>query len=167
MDNSFLNHVFHPKTVKAPTGLRKSYLKVTPGRRLSRVNAFNKLPAVKQKVIVEAGAREDYLAGNITYAQAKGKLRTAAVKLGVTKPVRIKVSAREAAYTHILDLVVEQEQINPFAIAAHVKTMRADQVRDVQKFKNYPSFKSASQGLNADWTALDADGNEINLLWYH
>lgn len=167
-NESFLNHVFHPKTVPPPKGLRKSYLKPIKGRKVSRVNAWNKLSAVKQRVVIESGQREAYLAGTVTYSQAKGKLREAAVKLGVTKPVRVRITAREEAYQHILDLVAEAEQVNPYAIAAHVKAMHANQIRDVKRIPNYPTYKAAARDKhNPDWLAYDDAGNEISLLWYH
>lgn len=86
--SSFLAHVFAPKKNPQPTGLRRSTLKPTAGRRRARVNAFNKMTTVKQQILSYSGAREQYLRGEVTFTQAKQSLRNDAVERSIVKPLR-------------------------------------------------------------------------------
>lgn len=85
---SFLAHVFSPKKNPLPTGLRARPVAVTKGRKAARVNAYNKLPAVKQEVIKRSGLRDKFLKGEVTYTDARKLLREVAVQNNVVKPLR-------------------------------------------------------------------------------
>lgn len=92
---SFLAHVFSPRKNAQPTGLRKTILKFTKGRRKARVNAFNKMTSVKQNVLSYSGNREKYLRGEITFTDAKRSLRNDATQRGIVKPLRRKYGQGE------------------------------------------------------------------------
>lgn len=87
-ETSFLGHIFGPSKHPLPTGLRKTTLKAIPGRDKRRVNAFNKLTAVKQELLKRAGLRESYLRKEASLADARNSLRPRAITLNVAKPVR-------------------------------------------------------------------------------
>src|SRR4030042_418582 len=85
-ESDFLSHVFHPRTVPRPKGLRKR--KVTgrgKGRRAAPIRAFNRFDPVKQRIIDTAG-REKYLRGELSLAAAKRGLRPRALAKGIAKP---------------------------------------------------------------------------------
>lgn len=74
---------------KTPSlGVKKSVLKVTDGRKASRVRAYNKATAQNQWIIDQSGNRERYLRGEVTVVESRRSLREVAVNLGVAKPVR-------------------------------------------------------------------------------
>jgi len=88
--DTFLAHVFSPKKNPRPIGLRRSTLKATAGRKKARVNAFNRMTTVKQNILTYTGDREKYLRGEITFTDAKRRLRTDAVQRKIVKPLRRK-----------------------------------------------------------------------------
>jgi hypothetical protein len=92
-DNSFLAYLFSPKKNALPTGLRARPITATKGRKVARVNAYNKLPAAKQEVIRRSGLRDAYLRGEVTFTDAKKSLRPKAESLGIVKPVRTRGKA--------------------------------------------------------------------------
>jgi len=93
-DESFLAHLFSPKKNALPTGLRARPVAAAKGRSVARVNAYNKMPAVKQEVLKRSGLRDAFLKGQTTYTEAKKALRPKAVAKGVARPVRARIAAK-------------------------------------------------------------------------
>lgn len=87
-EESFLAHLFSPKKNALPTGLRARPIALSKGRKAARVNAYNKMPAIKQEVFKRSGLRDAYLRGEISFTDAKKALRGKAVEKGIVKPVR-------------------------------------------------------------------------------
>jgi hypothetical protein len=111
---SFLSYLFHPKTSKRPTGLRRHKVtSVRGGRKASRVRSYNLLDPVKQRVIDSVG-REAYLRGDLTLTEAKRHLRPTAIELGVAKPVKSRASRRIAEDQAAVGIIRAASQRNPF-----------------------------------------------------
>lgn len=90
-ENNLLAHIFSPKKNALPSGLRARDIAFTKGRKKARVNAYNKMPAIKQEILKRSGQREAFLKGEITFTDAKKALRPKAEQAGVVKPVRQRV----------------------------------------------------------------------------
>ncbi len=89
-EQSLLAYIFSPKKNALPTGLRARPITSSKGRKAARVSAYNKMPAVKQEVLKRSGQRDAFLAGTITFTDAKKLLRQTAVQKGIVKPVRAR-----------------------------------------------------------------------------
>jgi hypothetical protein len=87
-DAPFLGHIFSPSKHQKPTGLRKTSLVGRTGRNPRRLASFNRMDAVKQEILKQAGMRDSYLRGESTLADAKRSLRPRAISLNVAKPVK-------------------------------------------------------------------------------
>lgn len=173
-DESFLAHLFSPKKNALPTGLRARPVAQTKGRKVARVNAYNKMSAVKQEVLKRSGQRDAYLQGKATFVEARKKLRDVAVGKGVVKPVRrrgpkppVKISRRDA-----LDAMIAQH-----FVAALKRGETRQEVDPQGVFKRVPYIQENDLELLDRQTIIDrasdpqyimtVNGHEFNPYWYH
>lgn len=182
-ESDFLSHIFHPKTVRRPTGIRKR--KVVGrggGRKASRIRSYNRMDAVKQRIIDVAG-RDKYLRGEVTLGEAKRSLRPRAIDVGVAKPIRIRtpkdVSVERAA-EHIYRIAHERNPIRetgPRAGDPKPPINRQSISRNIRDYMT-PEMRAATPKLSYDelkrranmWTydRYDVvDGSLHNPYWYH
>lgn len=96
-EDSFLAHLFSPKRAAMPTGIRKSKLAFTPGRKKGRLAAFNRMSPFNQELLKRSGKREAYLRGEGTLGEAKSSLREKAIGKGLAKPIRPRTVSRETS----------------------------------------------------------------------
>jgi hypothetical protein len=166
-EEAFLKAIFHPNKSELPTGLRKVTLKASKGRRVSRVNAWNKFPAEKQRVISEAGMRERFLSGDVTYTDAKRALRRRAESLGITNPVQR--SPKNRVVRHILS-IIPSPRISLPHIETNVERMTPAQRRRVESFNDgdeYINDMDYEDEEGDPYWEYEEGGAEYNLLWYH
>jgi hypothetical protein len=178
-EGSFLAHLFHPKKVAQPTGLRKTTLKGGRGTVKRRVNAFNKLGAVQQEVLKRSGTKDTYLRGESTLADAKRKLRGTAVNLGLTTPVKPRVAKPAAGSRARLDEfikgIVAQNILkktreagkfpDPRTVLDEVDTLTPDTYDPAMRKWDYAELKYA--GRQGSEYSVWIDGREHNPFWYH
>jgi len=165
---SFLAHVFSPKKNPQPTGLRKTALKWSKGRRKARVSAFNRMDSVKQNVLTYAGKREAYLRGEITYTDAKRSLRNDAVQRGVAKPLRRRYgqgeSRSDALKRRIADLLWKTTRPQVPTAYQRMKGLtpasKEEIEENVDRYLDEPETEMLTWGLGEFQTA--ARGHEVN-----
>lgn len=154
-EDAFLNAVFHPRKHAIPGGIHKSHIKVTKGRRVARVNAWNKLPGWKQKVISSAGMQEEYLRGQATYTDAKRRLRGRAINRGITGTTRQRV------VKHLVQIVSQRPYFNEDGIETRVGQMSPHQLALADAIDDFDDYLDEMAG-DEFW---DEDEG-VNLLWY-
>lgn len=177
-EQSFLAHVFGPKKNPLPTGLRKRTFVGAKGRKVSRLNAFNKMSALKQEVLNRAGLREDYLRGDLTYTDVKRRLRTQAVARGVVKPLRTRTRPRSGGNVVVdrrarLEAMIAMHLGNTVAAAGRYPNWRTieeqneylDQPREEMTRWDYGQFKYAGR-RGSEYERVD-NGRTHNPFWYH
>lgn len=182
--HSFLAHVFSPKKNPQPTGLRRSTLKVTKGRKVARVNAFNKMTTVKQQILTYSGRREQYLRGEITFTDSKRSLRNDAVQRGVVKPLRRKYgSGRDELKRRIADLIWQKTRtLQPTDFQRRLGTTRSNKQHIEDNVMNYlddpepemlqwdlGDIQTAAKGyeVNGRRYVVFEGTTERNPFWYH
>lgn len=177
-DSSFLAAVFSPKKNPVPTGLRKRSVVSTKGRKTARVNAFNKMPSINQRVLDESKQREAYLRGDITIADAKRLLRDKAINLGIAKPLKPRVTAtpvtrpsrpgdrRSRVLNHLWDELTASETRSPVNITALRRgtlLMTSDQLTRAVAMAA-PEIKAAARNKDEE---VEIDGKTYNPFFYH
>lgn len=107
---SLLGHAYSPSRYSVPTGLRRLSVAVTPGRKVSRVNQYNKLPTWRQHFLRTTNQREAFLRGEVTWTEAKRTARPTAIEQGLARPVRLRLTGadkRAAIARKLYDLTLE------------------------------------------------------------
>lgn len=177
-EQSFLAHVFGPKKNPLPTGLRHRTFVGAKGRKVSRLNAFNKMSALKQEVLNRAGLREDYLRGDLTYTDVKRRLRTQAVARGVVKPLRQRTPSRAGSQSVLsrrsrLEAMIALHLGNTVAAEGRYPNWRTieeeneylDQPLEEMTRWGYGQFKYA--GRRGSEYEREDNGRTHNPFWYH
>lgn len=166
---SFLAHVFSPKKNPLPTGLRARPVAVTKGRKAVRVNAYNKLPAVKQEVIKRSGLRDKFLKGEVTYTDARKILRDVAVRNNVVKPLRTpkpkRMSLSRARQGFIAQHLMFEirrggKEPNPATVYAGSQFIEDDDAETL----TYAQIKERAS--DPDYV-VKLNGESFNPYWYH
>lgn len=166
---SFLAHLFSPKKNPLPTGLRARPLKVAKGRKVARVNAYNKLPAFKQEALKRSGLREKYLKGEATYTDARKILRDVAVSKNVVKPLRTpkprRMSLSRARQGFIAQHLMSQfrsagTQYNPATVYAGSSFIEDSDAETIP----YSVIKERAK--DPDYM-ITRNGQTFNPYWYH
>lgn len=174
-DKAFLAHVFSPKKNPLPTGLRKRKIESLKGRKVARVNAYNKMATAKQEILTRTGLRDEYLAGRTTFVDARRNLRETAVNLGVVKPLKTRTPK-----TPINPIRARIEQM----VAQHIKrTLRTsgtfvnentvdeesvyndDASDDMLTWDSSQIRYAARRG--SEYERLDSSGRKHNPFFYH
>jgi hypothetical protein len=170
-EDSFLAHLFSPKKNPLPTGLRARPIAQAKGRRVARVNAYNKMPALKQEVLKRTGLRDAFLKGDVTYTDAKKWLRDTAVHKGIVKPTRVRqpkpnrrISRREAIEglyaQHILHQLRQAGKThNPATVYAGTIFMEEDDIESL----TYAQIKD--RAADPDYI-MTRNGHTFNPYWY-
>ncbi len=170
-EESFLAHLFSPKKNALPTGLRARPVVVSKGRSKARVNAYNKMPAVKQEVLKRAGLRDAYLKGETTFLDAKKALRPKAVEKGIVRPVRTKkqvvtgprrnsrATAGSIARNAMIQLARAEREFQAPTIIAGATFVQED---DADKL-TYDQIKERAR--SSDYEII-VDGQTFNPYWY-
>lgn len=170
-DESFLAHLFSPKKNALPTGLRARPVVVSKGRNKARVNAYNKMPAVKQEVLKRAGLRDAFLKGETTYTEAKKALRPKAVEKGVARPVRAKIAAKPKridrsraregfiAQAWTYQLRKAEKEYNPATVYAGSQFVEEADAETL----TYAQIKERASDPNY---VVTINGNTFNPYWY-
>jgi len=192
-DDSFLAHVFSPKKNARPVGLRKTSLAVTKGRRKARVNAFNRMDAVKQAILGRSGAREQYLRGEITFTDAKRSLRNSAVEKRIVKPLRRKYGpsgptnfrTQTELKRRIADMVwnyTKELEPTPYQSRRGLRRATRETIEyNIEHFLpddaepeilewNFGDVQSAARGYEVNgrrYVVFEGTSNERNPFWYH
>ena len=185
---SFLAHVFSPRKNVKPTGLRKSTLKGSRGQRKARVNAWNRMDAVKQNIISKAGKRDAYLRGEITFTDAKRSLRNEAVERGIARPLKRRYGQGEnrtdALKRRIADLLWrttrQQVPTNYQRVKGLTPSSKERIEENVVNYLDDPEpemlqwdfgdFQTAAKGYEVNgkrYLVFDGAGNQRNPFWYH
>ncbi len=185
---AFLAHVYSPRKNAKPTGLRKSSLSgLKGGRKRARLNAYNRMDAVKQAVLAKSGKRDAYLRGEVTYTQAKQSLRNDAVERGIVKPLKRKYGQgedrTEALKRRIADILWRETrpavpttyQRSKGLTSSSKETIEENVVRwldepEVEMLQwDFGTFQTAAKGYEVNGKRyLVFDGtNERNPFWYH
>lgn len=178
-ETSFLAHVFKPKTNPLPTGLRKSALKATKGRKVARVNAFNRMTALKQQIVKRSGMLEEYLNGTATFTDTKQRLRVEAVNRNVARPLRnrrtgtVRPSTKTDILARIADNIWRQTHGKRFtrrdAIDHNVRSYLHDPTSDMETWE-YDTITIAATGGEVNgkrYMVFDPAGTAHNPFWYH
>ncbi len=178
---SFLAHVFSPKKNAQPTGLRKTALKTSKGRKAARVKAFNRMTSVKQEVLKRSGQRDAYLRGDITFTQAKQRLRAEAVIKNIVKPLRsrnkpnrvYRPTTTEELLNRIADNIWRhtntKRHTRRSAIDHNVKSYLDSPTEDMTSW-SYDKISSAAKGTQVDgktYLVFTDNGTKANPFWYH
>lgn len=172
-DSTFLSFVFHPSKSAKPTGLRKTTLKGTKGRKKARLASYNRMDAVKQAILAKTGSRDAYLRGDITLIQARGKLREQAVALGVAKPVRQRNRPIIAdRFQSSLDKLIQQHLKTTVVAAGRPFNQRTSD-REIYYIEpsedmlgwSYSKIKYAGR-KGSEYEVVES-GTTHNPFWYH
>lgn len=171
--DSFLRHVFQPKKHAKPVGLRKTTLKgLQGGRKKARLNAFNKMDAVKQQVLDSMGLRESYLRGEVTFTHAKQQLRSKAVQRNLVKPLRPRTPSRRqddaiwSARNHMLRLL-PPGRTNVRHVEENTVHMSPQQLTNVLKIPDFEAYRTEADGFKSKWQITYDNGDTASALWYH
>ncbi len=170
-ENSFLAHLFSPKKNPLPTGLRARPVVQSKGRKVARVNAYNKLPALKQEVLKRSGKRDAFLRGEVTYTDAKKALRGTAVERGVVKPVRTRAPkpqplskgrarSGEVAQFLMYQLRRADKDYDPATVVAGSMFIDDPDVTSL----DYQGIKDRAS--DPDYM-ITVNGSSFNPYWYH
>lgn len=175
---SFLGHLFHPKKNALPTGIRKRKIQSTKGRKSTRVSAYNKMPGFNQEILERAGAREEYLKGTLSLADAKRKLREQAVTLGIAKPVRQRTPqpSKPAMRTrrdrleamialHIGNTVLAENKPVSWKTLEDENEYLIDPREEMMQW-DYGRIKYAGR-KGSEYEVISDDGKTHNPFWYH
>lgn len=176
---SFLAHVFKPSKNPRPTNLRKTTLKPMKGRKTARVNAYNKMDSVKQYILKLSGKKDQYLAGDISFIDAKRQLRTKAVDHNIVRPLRTerRNPASRSRQTDLLERIADnvwrQVHGRPYtrrgAIDHNIETYLTDPTEDMTGW-TYDDIAGAATTVGPDgksYKVFDAFGQAHNPFWYH
>lgn len=176
-EDSFLAHLFSPKKNALPTGLRARPIASSKGRRVARVNAYNKMPAVKQEALKRSGLRDAFLKGEVTYTDARKALRGKAEERGIVKALRargakaktsalsaaIKKRRKEEAYTFSQHLMSQLRRANkqhdPSTVVAGSFYIQEDDVETL----DYEGIKERAKDKNFE---MEIGGHSVNPYWY-
>lgn len=150
---AFLQWVFHPSKNPKPTGMRKTIRKGRSFDSANRIKAWNRLPAEKQRVIIESGKLDAFLRGDVTYTECKRALRERAVREGVAKPLRVRTpkSIGDIA-RHIIKLSEGRPVFEKMREASHpnirrrVERMSPEQRRRVMALKSWDDLYAVISG---------------------
>ncbi len=169
-EDSFLAHIFSPKKNPLPTGLRVRPIAMTKGRKAARVNAYNKMPAVKQELLKRSGQRDAFLRGEVTYASAKQLLRVKAVTKGIVRPIRTKVKTGAATPTGsgvdlarylLFTLRKAGKSPNVSTVVAGSAFNRDDDAMTL----TFDQIKERAS--DPEYMMRDSKGTEFNPYWYN
>lgn len=177
-DKTFLSHVFHPKRDPLPTGLRKRKLESVAGRKPARLRAYNKMDAVKQEILKRSGLRDAYLKGESTLVEARRKLRTEAIQLGVAKPVKQRRQTapsptvrrdrlKQMIALHLGNTVqAAQKQPNWNTIDREIDWLDDPDATEDKTRWSYGQFKYAARE-GSEYDRYDSSGKRHNPFFYH
>ena len=183
-EESFLRHLFSPSKNAKPVGLRRSTLSArswrSTGRSSRRVATYNKMSAVNQAALREAGARDMYLKGDISLAEVKRGLRRRAVDMQWARPTKA-VPAREPRPA---ERPLTRKEMIERQVARHLKRTLASVPRPFNALKidervptipdevigyvpewDYPQIKEAAS-VGSPFEIIE-DGVRYNPFWYN
>lgn len=174
-EDSFLKHLFAPKSNPLPTGIRKRPIKVTPGRTKARVNSYNRMSPASQELLKRSGLRDAYLKGEATLTNARSTLRDKAVRKGLVKPTKAQQARQRKSVgtPSALDAKVASHIVHELRQANY--TVSTDLV-----YKHVPFMSEEDKRKAATWKAgqirayagdddnmVEVGGERFNPLWYH
>lgn len=179
-EQSLLAHIFSPKKNPLPTGLRACAIALSKGRKAARVNAYNKMPAVKQEILKRSGKRDAFLSGNITFTDAKKSLREIAVEKGVAKPVRVRAPRRGKDKPRVGQSIRRQsvERANEIALSLLATLRRAGKDPVVPTVVAGSNFIQEDDAETLDYEGIKErardkgyemiiNGSTFNPYWYN
>lgn len=135
------------------------------------------MSAAKQEILSRTGLREAYLRGETTQVEAKRKLRTEAIRLGVAKPVRPKRAVapspvvrrdrlRQMIALHLGNTVqAAQKQPNWNTIDREIDWLDEPDVTQDKTQWSYGQFKYAAR-VGSEYDHWD-NGKRHNPFFYH